>query len=181
MNTLIKARRQHGFAYGHTVFGHEDEAGNPGKCSHLHGHQGEVTFFCEAESLDMVGRVIDFGIIKTKLCAWLEETWDHKFLVYNRDPRCLPLKNIDPEGVLIVSFNPTSKNLASYLMGKASELLLGSGVYLTKIIFMETPKCGCEISWPPPEEIVPKKKMQLEDWLRSGRRLTDRTNELPVD
>ena len=75
--------RYHDFSYGHRVVGHET------KCRHLHGHNGRVHFTCRAEpgvkGLDDIGRVIDFGVIKSKLCMWLEDNWDHKFLAWEND------------------------------------------------------------------------------------------------
>jgi 6-pyruvoyl-tetrahydropterin synthase len=41
-----------------------------------------------------VGRVIDFSVIKTLLCDWLEDNWDHRFLLWEQDPM-LPAKITD--------------------------------------------------------------------------------------
>ena len=76
---MLIAHRFHEFSYGHRV------VGQGGKCEHLHGHNGVVTFHCTADGLDEVGRVIDFSCIKTTLCAWLEANWDHRFLVWEKD------------------------------------------------------------------------------------------------
>lgn len=51
----MKAHRYHDFCAGHRVVGHEN------KCRHLHGHNYRVTFYCESQELDGVGRVVDFG------------------------------------------------------------------------------------------------------------------------
>src|SRR4051794_11723126 len=61
--------RKHEIHCGHRVCGHE------GKCRNLHGHAYVIHFTCEAEGLDHLGRVIDFGLIKSLLCRWLEDTW----------------------------------------------------------------------------------------------------------
>lgn len=37
-------------------------------------HNGRVTFYCQADELDSVGRVIDFSVIKTSLCNWWKKT-----------------------------------------------------------------------------------------------------------
>lgn len=76
---VITAERIHDISCGHRVHGHES------KCALLHGHNYRVTFVCHVDTLDAVGRVIDFSDIKAKLCFWLEDHWDHKFLAWERD------------------------------------------------------------------------------------------------
>ena len=60
-NTTITAERYHDISCGHRVVGHE------GKCKNLHGHNYRFHFSIEANTLDNVGRVIDFSIIKQVL------------------------------------------------------------------------------------------------------------------
>lgn len=78
----ITATRFHDFSCGHRVVGHE------GKCAFLHGHNYRVHFTVELPTLelDTVGRVLDFSVIKARLCEWLEANWDHKFLAWDLDP-----------------------------------------------------------------------------------------------
>ena len=106
----ITATRYHDFSTGHRVYGHES------KCAHLHGHNYRIHLTVEADQLDTVGRVMDFSVIKEKLCYWLEEEWDHKFLVWNMDPFAKTLKELDPKGTVIVNFNPTAENMGQYLI-----------------------------------------------------------------
>jgi 6-pyruvoyltetrahydropterin/6-carboxytetrahydropterin synthase len=161
----IKAIRYHDISCGHRVVGHE------GKCRHLHGHNYRVHFHCETEQLDSVGRVVDFSVIKSILCEWLEVNWDHKFLVWNKDQainkiirefsfdyldaRLLsPNKNpIEAQvGELLdgsfvsVPFNPTAENMAHYLLTSiAPEIMVSTNVVVTKIIIEETRKCSVEV------------------------------------
>ncbi len=139
-NPTMFAHREHRFCYGHTVFQHE------GQCAHIHGHEGVVTFHCATEHLDSVGRVIDFSVIKEKLCMWLEDNWDHKFLVFKDDPKAPLLVGADPEGTIVVPFNPTAENLAAHLLDVIGpQQLKGTGVTLTRVDFMETSKCGVSV------------------------------------
>ena len=132
----MRAFRYHDFSYGHCVHNHES------KCAHLHGHNGRVVFYCEAPELDSVGRVIDFAIIKEKLCAHIEATWDHRFLVYYDDPRAERLYLMD-NTVVITSFNPTAENMAHHMLHIMGRILLAeTGVTLTKVELWETRKCG---------------------------------------
>lgn len=138
MNT--RAHRWHSIAYGHRVFGHE------GKCCNLHGHNGEFTFYCEADQLDQVGRVIDFSVIKSTICAWIENNWDHRFLIWQADPWAATLEILDPT-VVLLPFNPTAENMANHLLTVIGpRVLAGTGVRLTRVIMFETPKCGVEAS-----------------------------------
>ena len=142
---MTTASRHHDFSYGHRVYGHES------KCACLHGHNGRVTFHCEATELDSVGRVIDFGVIKATLCDWIEHNWDHKFLFSDADPVGKLLLNaighVDQLGITQVPFNPTAENLAAYLLNVVGpNLLQMSGVTLVRVDFEETRKCGVTVT-----------------------------------
>lgn len=133
----VTAERYHDLSCGHRVFGHE------GKCAHLHGHNYRVTFTCAAEKLDAVGRVIDFAVIKDKLCQWLELYWDHRFLVFDQDDWAHTLQLLDPTGAVVVPFNPTAENMAEYLLLIVGPLQLrGTGVKLIGVRVEETRKCA---------------------------------------
>ena len=132
---MITCTRYHDFSCGHTVTGHE------GKCIHLHGHNYRVHFTCAAK-LDSIGRVIDFSCIKEKLCLWLEEEWDHRFLIWQEDPRAAALQLLDST-VVVVPFNPTAEIIAHvllYIIGPKQ--LEGTGVQLIKVQVEETRKCS---------------------------------------
>jgi 6-pyruvoyltetrahydropterin/6-carboxytetrahydropterin synthase len=134
---MIEAVRYHDISTGHTVSGHES------KCAHLHGHNYRVHFYCVAEELDSVGRVIDFSVIKEKLCMWIEDNWDHRFLICVDDERADALKSIDPDGVEFTWFNPTAENMAKYLVDVIGPLqLMNTGVTLRKVVIEETAKCS---------------------------------------
>jgi 6-pyruvoyltetrahydropterin/6-carboxytetrahydropterin synthase len=133
---MITASRYHDFSCGHRVVGHEH------KCRLLHGHNYRITFDC-AGNLDRVGRVIDFGVMKTRLCHWLEEHWDHRLLLWAEDPLLPALRDVSPESVVVVPFNPTAENLADHLLtvvGPAQ--LAGTGVTLVRCMVEETRKCA---------------------------------------
>lgn len=154
------AERYHDISTGHRVVGHEN------KCRHLHGHNYRVHFVCQAEqgneALDNIGRVIDFGVIKEKLCMWLEEHWDHKFLAWREDPilgsvTCVDFDALDPvvkeddavlrESIVFVPFNPTAENMARYLVQVIGpEQLVGTGVELVSVRIEETAKCSATFS-----------------------------------
>lgn len=132
--------RFHDISVGHTVCGHE------GKCRHLHGHNYRIHFTVEPDNgLDSLGRVLDFSVIKSLLCEWLENNWDHHFLVYEEDARADALLQVDPT-VVVCWFNPTAENMAEHLLGEVGpKLLRGTGCKLVAVKIEETYKCSAEV------------------------------------
>jgi 6-pyruvoyltetrahydropterin/6-carboxytetrahydropterin synthase len=134
--------RYHDFSYGHRVVGHE------GKCANLHGHNGRVHFTVQnSNGLDKLGRVIDFVVIKSLLCQWVEDNWDHRFLFWDDDPHFIA----DPDGnfgSVQVPFNPTAENMARYLLEVVGPDVLSShpSLTLTSVLFEETRKCSVRVS-----------------------------------
>jgi 6-pyruvoyltetrahydropterin/6-carboxytetrahydropterin synthase len=66
------------------------------KCQDLHGHNWIIVVYCQSETLDENGMVIDFTHIKRDV----HDKLDHKFL---ND---------------IVDFNPTAENIAKWIAGQ---------------------------------------------------------------
>jgi 6-pyruvoyltetrahydropterin/6-carboxytetrahydropterin synthase len=78
------------FCYGHRVWSQKlesqfcEKGDTSCKCRHLHGHEGLVHVFLEADALER-GMVTDFkhlGWLKT----FLDDTLDHKFIIDINDP-----------------------------------------------------------------------------------------------
>ena len=154
---MITIERYHDISCGHRVVGHE------GKCVGIHGHNYRITFTCAMQperprELDSLGRVIDFGVVKAKLCQWLEDNWDHKMLLWKDDPfiaalyigagwlgrRDQALEADQLRGsVFAVSFNPTAENMAHHLLTVvAPEQMKGTGVEVIMVKVEETRKCS---------------------------------------
>ncbi len=138
--------RKHEIHCGHRVYEHE------GKCQHLHGHSYIFEFHCRdgynANALDKLGRVIDFSEIKSKLCEWLEDEWDHRMLMWVNDPLALYVKELD-DSVVLVPFNPTAENMADYLLNTISpQQFIGTDIICSKVVVHETGKClaMCELN-----------------------------------
>ncbi|QXV79293.1 6-carboxytetrahydropterin synthase [Escherichia phage FritzHoffmann] len=163
--------RSHEICAGHRVVGHES------KCRHLHGHNYKFHFkvapkvpykvmdeaeFAALKQLDDVGRVIDFSVVKTTLCQWLEDNWDHKFLHWEKDELIRGIKvlvdhdqthhtpltvaNEDARhffrSMVCLPFNPTAENLAAYMVDVIGPQLLDQyGVELVECTIEETSKC----------------------------------------
>lgn len=162
---IVEAERYHDISCGHRVHEHES------KCALLHGHNYRIFFTCkarkDAEAVDPLGRVIDFSVIKSKLCLWLEENWDHRFLAWEKDPVMkmmlkmtrlprdwttypddVPFPNVLLEDSIVwVHFNPTAENMAGYLLVVVGpEQLKDTFVDLVKVTVWETRKCIASVT-----------------------------------
>lgn len=135
---MYEIERYHDISAGHRVCGHES------KCAHLHGHNYRIYFTVEPmEVLDRVGRVVDFSVVKSTLCQWLEDKWDHKMLIFHLDPILDVLQELDPGGVVVTPFNPTAEHMAEFLVNVVGPSLLEDhGVRLTRCRIEETRKCS---------------------------------------
>lgn len=162
--------RSHEICAGHRVVGHES------KCRHLHGHNyvfhfhvapkldGQIKslakeYEVESAALDQVGRVIDFSVVKSTLCAWLETNWDHRFLHWEEDKLMTGIASLIEDSnrpgfieakdeihffdsLVSLPFNPTAENLAAYMVEVIGPRLLDEhGVELVKCTIEETSKC----------------------------------------
>lgn len=134
---MITVERYHDISMGHRVVGHES------KCRHLHGHNYRIHFVCSASELDPLGRVIDFSEIRDRLCMWLEEHWDHRMMIWSKDPLLPELQRLVPGDLCIVPFNPTAEQIAIHLVSVVGpEQLKGSGITLLECRVEETRKCS---------------------------------------
>ncbi len=93
-----------------------------GKCETLHGHNWKVEVFLGGEQLDEAGLLMDFGMIKARTNALLEEI-DHKYL---------------NELEAFRQQNPSSENLARYLFERLSAALNCDGVRVSRVNIWES-------------------------------------------
>ncbi len=152
----ITAEREHEICAGHRV------VGQGGKCEHLHGHGYVFKFVCQGD-LNNIGMVIDFGVIKERLCEWLENNWDHKFLYWDKDPMLTRMVGLFADNTCMeteasmrsrglnsfvrVPFNPTAENMAKYFLEEiAPKQLEGTGAELVSLTIEETRKCHATFS-----------------------------------
>lgn len=148
----VSAVRKIQFCYGHRVMGHEN------KCSSLHGHNGVLWIYVSPfKTLDNVGRVVDFSVIKEVVGGWIDEHWDHTMILYKEDKKTIELLSQAPsyKGIFILDTNPTAENMAAYLLNSiCPKLLKGRGIFVHKIAFWETENCFVEqVLTQSPEEI----------------------------
>lgn len=125
------------FDAAHRVMLHES------KCKMLHGHGYGVEATFTAKSLDSIGRVIDFGVIKERLGSWIDKNWDHTAILYDKDAELgATIGQITGQKVYFMPTNPTAENMADYLLNRiCPELFADTEVLCTKIRLWETTNC----------------------------------------
>ena len=82
---------------------------HPGKCNNLHGHNYNFTIGVNSPYLNALGMVVDFSILKNTVKYILDEMYDHKTIIYKKDPRAEILQGLGAE---LVDYNPTAENMA---------------------------------------------------------------------
>ena len=150
------------FDSGHRVLGHE------GKCKHLHGHRyvAEITVRAK-QTLDDLGRVVDFSVMKNLIGKWVDDNWDHNIILHPDDPlaKLYSIGDVTDQVKLLTVHsrrdifnekapyimpkekpNPTAENLVWALACVSNYLLEEAecGVYLTRIRLYETPNCWAD-------------------------------------
>ena len=125
--------------------------GHENKCAHLHGHNYEVHVTAEAEVLDGIGRVLDFSVLKDRLGGWIEDHWDHGFLLWDQDNAAISALEGFLNGqqkLFLFPENPTAENLAAYILNLGNELLADGHIRIVKAVVWETPNCYAEAAAP---------------------------------
>lgn len=135
--TIIYCTRRLEFDAAHRVMEHES------KCKYLHGHRYVIEASFEAEALDEIGRVIDFGVVKEKLGAWVDRHWDHTAILHEADQALGDAVAVQTgQAVYYLPYNPTAENMARYLLEEiCPEMFSGKGLRCTRIRIWETPNC----------------------------------------
>ena len=111
-------RTEMDFASGHRILGHN------GKCAFPHGHTYRAEIWMASETLDSMGFVVDFTELKHKVNGWIDEHWDHSFLINSRDGELLEALN-GVAGSRIYVFdgeNPSAEVMARELYHRTREL-----------------------------------------------------------
>ncbi len=108
---MYKVRIKSDFSAAHRIY-------QGTKCEQLHGHNWQVEICVNSEKLNEGQMVIDFGKLKQKLSKILENL-DHKYL--NE----------------ILSFSPTSENLARYIFEQIGKDFKKENCWLSSVSVRE--------------------------------------------
>lgn len=137
-NRIVATRRLEWDAM-HRIPGHE------GKCGAFHGHRYAAEFSVEAPSLDALGRVIDFAVIKAEVGRWIDDHFDHTAILHKSDPAANFVAKFNSEAgrqVYLLETMPTAENIAMELSEIASNLLKPFSIRLVSVRVWETPNCS---------------------------------------
>ena len=136
--TQLSLVRQLRFCAGHRLYGHES------KCAFFHGHNYRVDIEVEGvqggTEVDSVGRIVDFSMIKRRMLGWLDDNWDHGFLIFEEDTNALAaIRMVQPTKYFVMPYNPTAENMARYLLEVVAPAVLGDlGVVARRVTVWET-------------------------------------------
>jgi 6-pyruvoyltetrahydropterin/6-carboxytetrahydropterin synthase len=95
-----------------------------GKCAYPHGHTYRAEVFVKAASLNSLGLVFDFAELKGRIKAWIDDNWDHAFLVNSRDRELIQGLTPAARGRLyqFQGENPSCEVMSRELYKKVAEL-----------------------------------------------------------
>lgn len=138
---MITCTRRLEFDSAHRIMNHES------KCKLLHGHRYVVEATFSAKELDDIGRVIDFGIIKSVLGAWIDEYLDHNTILCINDKNLGDnISKITSQKIYYMPQNPTAENIAKHLLYDiCPQLFINHPIKCIAIKVHETPNCSAEI------------------------------------
>lgn len=133
----ITCTRRIEFDAAHRVMKHES------KCKNLHGHRYVIEATFAANELDALGRVVDFGVIKTALGGWIDDHWDHTTILFDNDKALgKSVEAITGQRIFYLPDNPTAENMAHYLLRTVCpELFKEYPITCVHIRLYETPNC----------------------------------------
>jgi 6-pyruvoyltetrahydropterin/6-carboxytetrahydropterin synthase len=105
-----------------------------GACRNLHGHNYEITVEASGQISSTTGMVKDF---QTFDALWkdLKALFDHRTLLWDKDPLCSTMEN-----VCKCAWLPTAENIALYI---ATEYSTQYGI--TAVEVKETGKCKARV------------------------------------
>ena len=67
--------------------------------------------------MDAIGRLVDFGDLKRMLKGWIDDHWDHAFLLWEDDENAIAaIKSVRPTKYYLLPANPTAENIARHLL-----------------------------------------------------------------
>ena len=140
----LQIMRRIKFCAGHRLHRHG------GKCEFFHGHNYIADFYVTNYEVDSVGRVIDFAELKTRFKGWLDEHWDHGFILNEADKNGIAaIKIVEPCKYFLLPYNPTAENMARYLLDVVCPgLLADTDVEATRVVIWETEEAFADAHLP---------------------------------
>ena len=108
---MITCSKKITFEAAHRIVGHR------GGCRFLHGHRYICEFTFTAKSLDELGLIIDFSVIKEIMGKWIKENLDHTAILWKEDAELInAIEDCTKQKIYRLSNNPSVENLAMHLL-----------------------------------------------------------------
>lgn len=110
-----------------------------GHCRFLHGHNWTFVFtFACTEREPLTGFVIDYGKLKW-LKHWIEDEWDHAFVVQSDDPELSRWEELAEENLVKLHEVPDSscEGLAEYLFREVNTSLKNATQDRVRLVAVE--------------------------------------------
>lgn len=117
------------------------------KCKNLHGHRYVAIATLEAQAMDPLGMVLDFGEVFGAMRAIIDGELDHGTLVDRRDAALIEFLQREGDKHHVVDHPTTVENITPWLAGRLQrsfDALPGArdrGVRLVALRVHETPNC----------------------------------------
>jgi 6-pyruvoyltetrahydropterin/6-carboxytetrahydropterin synthase len=133
--------RRFTFCAGHRLLGHE------GKCQNLHGHNYVVEIYVTGQEQDAIGRILDFKALKQRCKNWLDDNWDHTFILWKEDENALSaIRQSQPHRIYELDANPTAENMAIHLVRDVCpKILAGTGAKAYRVRLWETEETCADV------------------------------------
>lgn len=116
------------FCYGHRLMNYD------GKCRHLHGHNGRLEVDLESSTLDRLGMVVDFSVVRDVIRTFVDDNLDHRMLLCRSDPIVKVLESLG-EPLFLMDENPTAENIARLVYRQGAS----AGLPIVEIRLWESP------------------------------------------
>jgi 6-pyruvoyltetrahydropterin/6-carboxytetrahydropterin synthase len=113
----VRVTKRFHFEMAHTLYGYD------GLCHNIHGHSYNLEVTVSGEPINQPGHpkdgmIIDFSELKEIVKTNITERFDHALMVNRLVPRDqLELLEKTTSRLIIVGFQPTSENIATYIAG----------------------------------------------------------------
>lgn len=137
----ISIMRRFSFCAGHRLVGHE------GKCQNLHGHNYVIEVYVTGQEQDAVGRILDFKQLKLRCKGWIDENWDHTFVLWDQDQNGLDaIRSSQPHRIYELDSNPTAENMAKHFLEHVCpKILADTGASAFKVRLWESEETYAEV------------------------------------
>jgi len=138
MNKFRSTKSFYGFPCTHRQWAAESH------CRFVHGYSRSFHFEFEASALTKEMWVMDFGGLKD-VKKWLDEMFDHTFLVSQDDPYLETFRKLDKDGIVQMRILPNAgmEGTAQFVYEKVNQMIIektNKRVWITRVEVRENEK-----------------------------------------